>query len=439
LKLPFMKQPLKNMKTSLRALAGRITRAIAGAIGRPFAGTMARPVARPLASAALCIVGVAGAAVLPDDRADVFYSDYKGGGMDIKGESVLVRKKFSEQFAVEANYFVDKVSGASVDVLSQASVIKDERKQKTVSLDYIHDKTQYNLSYMNSTERDYTSNTTHFSLSQDMFGDLTTVTLGFTDSRNKVGENIGKSFSPVIAWLGHNESRSFDAGLSQVLTRNLIAGATLEVITDQGLLSNPYRSIRYYLAPGDPSAGYGLGTPTYLYPHTRTTTAVEGRVKYYLPYRAAISGSYRYFSDTWGIRASTAELGYTQPLSSLWTLEGRVRYYTQNHATFYSDIFPFANAQNFEARDQNLAASTNTTVGVKATYAFLPDGWKIFKRGTVTADWSRIRFKYKDFRDIRDYGLSTGDTAPNGGYAPGTEPLYHFDATVVQVYLSMYF
>ena len=87
-----------------------------------------RNLARPVATAALLIVGVAGAAVLPDDRADVFYSDYKGGGMDIKGESVLVRKKFSEQFAVEANYFVDKVSGASVDVLSQASVIKDERK-----------------------------------------------------------------------------------------------------------------------------------------------------------------------------------------------------------------------------------------------------------------------------------------------------------------------
>ncbi len=112
--------------------------------------------------------------------------------MNITGESVLVRKKFSEQFSVEANYFIDKVSGASVDVLSQASVIKDERKQKSLSLDYIHDKTQYNLSYTQSSERDYISNTTHFSLSQDMFGDLTTVTLGFTDSRDKIGVNGGR-------------------------------------------------------------------------------------------------------------------------------------------------------------------------------------------------------------------------------------------------------
>jgi hypothetical protein len=384
--------------------------------------------ARLVATTGLLIVGVAGAAVLPDDRADVFYSDYKGGGMDITGKSVLVRKKFTEQFAVEANYFIDTVSGASVDVLSQASVIKDERKQKSLSFDYIHDKTQYNLAYTNSTERDYISNTTHFALSQDMFGDLTTVSLGFTDSRNKVGENNGTAFKPNVAWLGTARSRSFEGGLSQVVTKNLIAGATFEVITDQGLLSNPYRSIRYVSAT---PSGYSLGSQ--IYPNTHTSTAIEGRAKYYLPYRAAASASYRYFTDTWAVRAHTIELGYTQPISNLWILEGRLRFYKQSHASFYSDLFPFAGSQNFEARDQNLAASTNTTVGVKATYAFLPDGWKIFKRGTVTGDVSRMRFKYNDFRDIRDFQPPTY-TGP-----VGDEPLYQFNATVYQIYISMFF
>src|SRR5258708_7275566 len=192
--------------------------------------TFPRHLSRLAALAALSLMCIAGAAVLPDDRADIFYSSYRGGGMDITGESVLVRKKFSEQFAVQANYFIDKVSGASVDVLSNASVIKDERKQKSLSLDYIHDKTQYNLSYSNSTERDYISNTTHFSLSQDMFGDLTTVTLGFTDSRDKVGENNGKSNAPIIAWLGHAKSRSYERAVSQGITKNLITSLTVEVI-----------------------------------------------------------------------------------------------------------------------------------------------------------------------------------------------------------------
>src|ERR1700760_936313 len=108
--------------------------------------TFPRLLSRVAAVAALSLMCVAGAAVLPDDRADIFYSSYRGGGMDITGESGLVRKKFGENFAVGGRYFIDKVSGASVDVYSNASVIKDERKQKSISLDFIHDKTQYNLS-----------------------------------------------------------------------------------------------------------------------------------------------------------------------------------------------------------------------------------------------------------------------------------------------------
>ena len=385
---------------------------------------------RLAALSTLLLLRGAGAAVLPDDRADAFWSKYKGGSMDITGYSVLVRKKFTEQFAVEAKYFVDKVSGASVDVLSNASVIKDTRKQKSLSLDYIHDKTQYNLSYANSTERDYVSSTTHFSLSQDMFGDLTTVSFGFTDSRNKVGENNGTANRPVIAWLGHAQTRSYEGGVSQVITKNMIAGLNLEFITDQGLLSNPYRPIRFLDAV---PLGYSLGSQ--VYPNTHTSTAVETRAKYYLPYRAAVSASYRYFTDTWGIRANTIELDYTQPISNKWIFEGRVRHYSQNHATFYRDLLPFANSQNFEARDRNLAASTNNSFGGKVTWAFSPEGFLIFKRSTVSLDLSRIQFKYGDFRDIKDYN----NTPAGGRYLPGTEPLYGYSATVLQVYLSLFY
>ena len=381
--------------------------------------------------AALLLISAGSAGVLPDDRADLFYSKYSGGGMDITGTSVLVRKKITEDFAVEANYFVDQVSGASVDVISNASTIKDERKQKSGTLEYVHDKTTYSLSYINSVERDYISNTTHFSLSQDMFGDLTTLTLGFSRTRDAVGENNGTAEKPVVAWLGHANTRSYDAGLSQIFTKNLIAGLNLEVITDSGYLANPYRSIRYY----DQSNAKGYSLASQVYPDTRTSTAVQGQLKYYLPYRAAVTGSYRYFQDTWGVKGNTYELDYTHPIRNLWIFEGRLRYYKQRQAVFYSDIFPQAGYQNFMARDQDLAAADNTTIGAKVTYAFLPDGWKIFKRGTATLDISRIRFNYLDFRDIRDYN----NTPAGGNYPAGHEPLYMFDATVYQIYFSMFF
>jgi hypothetical protein len=383
--------------------------------------------ARAAVIAALLLIRSTIADVLPDNRADVFYSKYSGGGMDITGYSATARAKITENFAVEANYFVDKVSGASIDVLSQASTIKDERKQKSGTLEYLHDKTTYTASYVSSVERDYISETASFSLSQSMFGDLTTMTLGFSRTENTVGENNGTANDPNVAWVGHALSRAYSGGVSQIITKNFIAGVNLQVITDAGYLANPYRSIRYL----DPTKAIGYTLASQVYPDTHTSTAVQVQAKYYLPYRAAVTGLYRYYTDTWGVVGNTYELDYTHPIRNQWIFEGRVRYYKQSAATFYSDLFPFAFSQNFTARDQNLAALDNTTIGAKVTYAFLPDGWKVFKRGTVTADVSRIRFNYLDFRNIKEFGLPQ--------YEPGTEPLYQFNATVYQLYLSMYF
>ena len=81
---------------------------------------------------------------------------------------------------------------------------------------------------------------------------------------------------------------------------------------------------------------------------------------------------------------------------------------------------------------KDLAAGQNISLGGKLTYAFLPDGWKMFKRGTVTLDVSRSQFKDGDFRGIKDYGVANGYTA-------GTEPLYRFHANVMQLYASMFF
>ena len=378
--------------------------------------------------AALLLVRSTSADVLPDNRADVFWSKYSGGGMDITGYSATARAKITENFAVEANYFIDKVSGASVDVLSQASVIKDERKQKSGTLEYLHDKTTYTASYTSSVERDYISETASFSLSQDMFGDLTTVTLGFADTHNTVGINSGTANKPDISWLGHALTRAYSGGVSQIITKNFIAGVNLQVITDAGYLANPYREIRYL----DPTKTIGYTLANQVYPDTHTSTAVQVQGKYYLPYRAAVTALYRYYNDTWGVIGNTYELDYTHPIRNRWIFEGRVRYYKQNAASFYSDLFPFADSQNFTARDQNLAALNNTTVGAKITYAFLPDGWKFFKRGTVTFDASQIRFKYQDFRNIKDFGVAQG-------FSPGSEPLYNFNANVFQVFVSVYF
>ena len=90
-----------------------------------------------------CCRSTAVAGVLPDDRADLMYHYYDGGGVTIDGPSLLVRKKFAEKYAVNASYYVDMVSSASIDVITTASPYKEERTQYGVGFEYLRGKVTY--------------------------------------------------------------------------------------------------------------------------------------------------------------------------------------------------------------------------------------------------------------------------------------------------------
>src|SRR5579863_7065515 len=145
--------------------------------------------ARTLMAALFALAAVGHAAVLPDDRADFLWHDWEGGGVTVYGPSILVRKKVDDSLSFSANYYVDLISSASVDVLSQASPYKEKRTQGSVSADYLHGNTTYSAGYIESHEPDYIAKTAFASISQSMFGDLTTISFGFTRGWDKVGED----------------------------------------------------------------------------------------------------------------------------------------------------------------------------------------------------------------------------------------------------------
>jgi hypothetical protein len=76
--------------------------------------------------ALLAGVGTVQAGVLPEDRADVLYHLYDGGGVEIDGPSVLVRKQVGKSTSLVANYYVDMISSASIDVITTASPYTEE-------------------------------------------------------------------------------------------------------------------------------------------------------------------------------------------------------------------------------------------------------------------------------------------------------------------------
>ena len=72
------------------------------------------------------------AQVLPEDRADALYHSYDGGGVEITGPSILFRKKIGSKFSGYANYYVDSISSASIDVETYASPYSEERTEVSV-------------------------------------------------------------------------------------------------------------------------------------------------------------------------------------------------------------------------------------------------------------------------------------------------------------------
>jgi len=81
------------------------------------------------------------ASVLPEDRTDFLYHRYEGGGVTIDGPSVLIRKSVGKSLSLAANYYVDMISSASIDVITTASPYKEERTQYSLSGVYLRGNT----------------------------------------------------------------------------------------------------------------------------------------------------------------------------------------------------------------------------------------------------------------------------------------------------------
>lgn len=379
--------------------------------------------ARSIAVCALLCCAYSQAGVLPEDRADALYHSYDGGGVTINGPSLLVLKKVGQNVALTGNYYVDSISSASIDVevISGASRYSEERTEVSAGVDYLHGNSIMSFSYTNSDENDYQADTASVGVSMDMFGNMTTLSMGYSRGWDTVGMSGSPAFSEDV------DRQNYRLGLNQVISKNMIMELNYEGITDEGFLNNPYRKFRY-LDASDPVDGYSLGDERY--PHTRTSSAVALRARYYLPWHAAMSGEYRFFADTWGIDAHTMKVGYTHPLQDRWILETTYRHYTQSAADFYSDLLDAPDAQNFVGRDKELSTFSSNSVGFKLSYDLIKQGWHGIDRASVNLSWDKIWFDYEDFRDLR-VKLPAADA--------GTEPLYNFSADVVQFFVSAWF
>ena len=336
------------------------------------------------------------AAPLPPDRAEAMYHRYSGGGLTADGPALLVRKSLGDKVSLSGQFYVDAVSNASVDVVTTASPYKERRNEFSLGLDYAVRDSNLSRGVSRSDVPDYKADALSVDVSQEVFGGMTTVNLGFTRGADKVGQKSLGFFDQAKHW-------QYRVGVTQILTPRWLASANVEAISDSGYLGNPYRAARVF----------GAAVPENL-PRTRSSRALNLRAIGDLGQRDAVRGSYRYFWDNWQVKAHTLEAGYSRYVGESFLLDGFLRHYRQDGASFYSD-----NAQSqttYVTRNRQLGSYDGNTLGGKVTYSYkkVPGQYEIKFNGALEL----LRYRYDDYTDLRN------------GRA------YSLSATVLQLYVT---
>lgn len=193
--------------------------------------------------------------------------------------------------------------------------------------------------------------------------------------------------------------------LTQVVTMNDIVQFSFGASIGHGYFSDPYKVFDNR-------------------PRDRHSQTLMGRWNHHI---AATDGTlrlnYRYFSDSWKIRAHTMGLEYVQPLANGWSLTPMLRLYTQSAASFFVDsdlsTYPFppnppAAALNY-SEDQRVSAYGAATVGLKVAKQ-------------LNRDW-QLDFKLENYTQRSSWRLF-GDGSP--GLAP-------FNARSIQIWIARQF
>ncbi|MCZ6911318.1 MAG: DUF3570 domain-containing protein [Proteobacteria bacterium] len=346
-------------------------------------------------------VAPAAAATLPEERADALYHYYSGGGVDVQGPALLVRKNFAEKYSVSASYYVDSVSGASIDVVTNASAYSENRSQFGVGFDYLYGDTLMNISYSQSDENDYEAKTMIVGLSHDFFGGMSTLAMGFSRGDDTV-MRVDTMFEDTI------DRFQYRLGWTQILSPTLVAAINYEGVAEEGFLNNPYRSARV------------LGASVLeRYPRTRTSNALGLQANKYWGDRSFVTRlKYRFYDDTWGITANNIELIFSRRIGEKSEVGLGGRFYVQNGASFYSDNFD--QEYLYMARDKELSDFTSVSFGGRVSYELFRDRGR-FAKGKLTLMYDRIHFSYDNFTDIR-----SGE-------------LYEFNANVIQLFFTAWY
>jgi len=319
------------------------------------------------AALALPAVSIAHADLAPE-RAQISlkYLDYQDAqpGTDrirVRAPALSLLLPIAGDWALSSTYTTDSISGASPAYHTSAiTKMQDLRRAIDLKLTKYLPRGTVTVGTSYSNESDYVSR--GFSISGTVSSEdkNTTFNAGIGVTNDEINPNnhvvVGET-KHVTDWI---------VGVTQVLTPNDIAQVNFGYSAGAGYFTDPYKAFDQRPGSRDHS------TVMLRWNHHFNETNGSSHL------------SYRYYSDTYGIKAHTFTAEYVQPFSSGWTVTPLFRYYTQSAADFYVEVDPaaggFATLPDFTkpyySEDQRLADYGAITAGFKVTKEINPD-WLI--------------------------------------------------------------
>ena len=315
------------------------------AIDALMKAALALPILLVPAKAAAAEVGEVGITVL----------GYKERGLMKVTEPVLWgRAQFLEVWEVQASAAVDIITGASPQLVSNASgtpvqsisgaSINDRRNTGDVKVTRRFGDFSLSASRALSKENDYHSKSFGLEGRLDLNQRNTTLVAGYGASNDRVLSRDDVRLNE------RRDTREYLAGVTQLLSPTALVQSTLAWSRGKGWYNDPYKLTFTFFPDGLPLLMADRR------PDHRDTFAWLTRYRRHFPEaHGTLQADYRYYSDDWGIRAHTLEVAWQHALSERWAVRPALRYYTQDAADFYSPTVPTPRPEILSS-DQRLAA-----------------------------------------------------------------------------------
>jgi Protein of unknown function (DUF3570) len=220
-----------------------------------------------------------------------------------------------------------------------------------------------------SEESDYTSYGGALNYSLQLNEKNTTLNVGWAHTSDRVRDTLQA--------IHDKRSDDFLAGINQLLGPKTVLGINFTYGEAHGYLNDPYRIMIGVADPQfDVSGNSPLSGGEELRPNHREKYI--GRVsitQFITPVNASVEGAYRFYHDSFGIDAHTAELSWYQKIGKHVIVAPNARYNRQSAADFYYEALsgmPFFDPGNYPtpkyySPDYRLSELQSFTAGINIT------------------------------------------------------------------------